>query len=78
MSKARQLADLMTNASVDGSGNVTFTNTVTAASLDVGGWALSQDGSNNIVFSNGGSAKAKISTTGFVSAADDIGAFETL
>lgn len=34
MSKARQLADFMASASVDGSGNVTFTNAVTAASLN--------------------------------------------
>jgi len=67
MTKARDLADLSQSLS-----NGSF------SSLSFSGWTVSQDGSGNLTFTNGGSVKAKLSSDGALSAADDIAAFESL
>jgi len=67
----------------DGAGNLTFASASSSLgnslSLSGGsGWTISVDGSNNLVFSYGGSTVAKIATNGAFTSEDDITAFGTV
>jgi hypothetical protein len=67
----------------DGAGNLSFasasSNLGNSLSLTGGsGWTISVDGSNNLVFSYGGSTVAKVATNGAITSEDDITAFGTV
>ena len=67
----------------DGAGNLSFASASSSLgnslSLSGGsGWTISVDGSNNLVFSYGGSTVAKIATNGAITSEDDITAFGTV
>ena len=67
----------------DGAGNLSFASASSSLgnslSLSGGsGWTISVDGSNNLVFSYGGSTVAKIATDGAITSEDDITAFGTV
>lgn len=67
----------------DGAGNLSFAsasaNLGNSLSLSGGsGWTISVDGSNNLVFTYGGSTVAKVATNGAITSEDDITAFGTV
>ena len=67
----------------DGAGNLSFASASSSLgnslSLTGGaGWTIGVDGSNNLVFSYGGSTVAKIATNGAFTSEDDITAFGTV
>ena len=67
----------------DGSGQLAFVSAGSSfgntLSLTGGsGWTISVDGNNNLVFSYGGSAKAKVATTGAITSVNDVTAYGSI
>lgn len=67
----------------DGAGNLSFASASSSlgSSLSLtggSGWTISVDGSNNLVFSYGGSTVAKVATNGAITSEGDITAFGTV
>jgi len=67
----------------DGSGQLAFVSAGSSfgntLSLTGGsGWTISVDGNNNLVFSYGGSAKAKVATTGAITSINDVTAYGSI
>ena len=68
----------------DGSGNISFANASSSLGsslslVNVGSaWDISVDSNNNLVFSYGGTAKAKIATDGHITSINDLTAFGTV
>ena len=63
----------------DGSGTLSFSTVpISGSTFTLGSWTISVDGSNNLVFSYSGTAKAKIASTGAITSIDDVTAFGTI
>ena len=68
----------------DGSGQISFANASSSLGsslslVNVGSaWDISVDSNNNLVFSYGGTAKAKIATDGHITSINDLTAFGTV
>lgn len=68
----------------NGSGQIAFANASSSlgASLSLvnagSAWTITVDSNNNLVFSYGGTAKAKIATDGHITSIDDVTAFGTI
>ena len=67
----------------DGSGQLSFVSAGSSfgstLSLTGGsGWTISVDGNNNLVFSYGGSAVAKIASNGAITSVDDVTAYGSI
>ena len=63
----------------DGSGTLSFSTVpISGSTFTLGSWTISVDGSNNLVFSYSGTAKAKIASTGAITSIDDVTGFGSI
>ena len=63
----------------NGSGTLSFSTVpISGSTFTLGSWTISVDGSNNLVFSYSGTAKAKIASTGAITSIDDVTGFGTI
>ena len=63
----------------NGSGVLSFSTVpISGSTFTLGNWTISVDGSNNLVFSYSGTAKAKIASTGAITSIDDVTGFGSI